>query len=354
MVVSSPVVEDLLASWDGESVSIHIDRQTGTWMFVCVHSTRLGPSGGGCRMKHYGSPADALADGLRLSEAMTLKMASVDFPRGGGKSVIALPTAEIPQGASRTRLLHEFGAFVRSLGGVYSCAPDMNTSASDMDVIAEVCPYVFCRTEASGGSGDTAPDTAVGVFHGIRASCRYVFGSEDLTGRTVAVQGAGGVGGPLIELLRQAGATVIAADVDPGRMERLRATGVKVVPAESVLTTQCDVLAPCATGGVINARTIPQLRCRIIAGAANNQLEKSEDADLLSRQGIAYAPDFVINAGGVLHGGGLEELGWSCETLDSRLSGIGDTVYEIFQRADREHVSTDTAARRLAEMRLES
>src|SRR5262249_44788448 len=159
-------------------------------------------------------------------EAMSLKFASVQFPHGGGKAVIALPTPEIPRGEARRRLLLEYGAFVDSLGGLYSTAPDMNTSALDMDVIAEVTPYVFCKTEAAGGSGDTAPDTAVGVLHGIRAACRYAFGTDDLSLRSVLVQGAGGVGGRLIELLMEADATVMATDVDGGRRDALGSKGV--------------------------------------------------------------------------------------------------------------------------------
>src|ERR1700694_2959137 len=345
-------MEQLLAAWEGESVSTHRDRRTDTWMFICVHSTRLGPSGGGTRMKSYSSPSAALADGLRLSEAMTPKFASVDLPMGGGKAVIALPDAHIPTGDERNRLLREFGSFVKVLGGLYSCAPDMNTSAADMDVIAEVCPFVFCKTEAAGGSGDTAPDTAVGVFHGIRASCRFAFGSDDLTGRSVLVQGAGGVGGRLIELLRDAGAGVIATDVDPQRLDGLRSRGIKVVSPEAALTTECDVLSPCATGGMINARTIAGLRCRVVAGGANHQLEKPSDADLLAERGIVYAPDFVINAGGVLHGHGLEVQGWSRETLNRHLEGIGGAVFAILERAEREGVSSETAARRQAESRL--
>ena len=341
-----------LEAWDGKSVSIHRDSETGTWMFVCVHSTRLGPAAGGTRMKHYASPGDGLADGMRLSAAMTLKFASVEFPHGGGKAVIALPTEDIPQGDARRRLLHEYGSFVNSLGGLYSCAPDMNTSAADMDVIAEVTPYVFCKTEAAGGSGDTAPDTAIGVLHGIRATCRFVFGSDDLGDRTVLVQGAGGVGGRLIKLLGEAGATVIATDVDARRLEALRANGVKTVAPEVALATECDVLAPCAVGGVINSRSIPSLRCRAIAGAANNQLEASADADRLRDRGIAYAPDFVINAGGVMHGGGLEELHWSRDELARHLAGIGDAVYAILERAERDGISSDAAARRIAEARI--
>jgi len=345
-------MEQLIEQWDGESVSIHRDRETGTWMFVCVHSTRLGAAAGGTRMKHYPRPTDGLADGMRLSEAMSLKFASVQFPHGGGKAVIALPTPEIPQGQARRRLLHEYGAFINSLGGLYSCAPDMNTSAADMDVIAEVTPYVFCKTEAAGGSGDTAPDTAVGVLHGIQAACRYAFGSDDLSLRSVLVQGAGGVGGRLLELLMEADAGVIATDIDSGRLAALGEKGIQVVPPEAALTTECDVISPCATGGIINARSIPQLRCRVIAGGANNQLETPADADMLRKRGIAYAPDFVINAGGILHGGGLEEQHWTREVLDAKLAGIGDAVYEIFEAADRDGISTDAAARRIALARI--
>ena len=345
-------MEDLLASWDGESVSVHRDGETGTLMFVCVHSTRLGPAAGGTRMKHYPRPTDALADGMRLAEAMSLKFASVRFPHGGGKAVIALPTPEVPQGDARRRLLREYGAFINSLGGLYSCAPDMNTSAVDMDVIAEVTPYVFCKTEAAGGSGDTAPDTAVGVLHGIRAVCRHVFDSDDLSRRSVLVQGAGGVGGHLIELLMEADATVIATDVDAGRMEVLRARGIQTVAPEDAVSTPCDVLSPCAVGGIINRRSIPGLRCSAIAGGANNQLETPEDADRLRNRGIAYAPDFVINAGGVLHGGGIEEQHWNRGELDARLAGIGDAVYGILQRAARDGISSDAAARKIALARI--
>src|SRR5438309_4126157 len=327
--LNSGGMENLLQEWDGESVSIHRDQKTGTWMFICVHSTALGSAAGGTRMKHYDRPADALADGMRLSEAMSLKMASVDFPHGGGKAVIALPSPEIPQGEARRRLLHEYGRFINSLGGLYSCAPDMNTSAADMDVIADMTSYVFCKTEAAGGSGDTAPDTAVGVLHGIRASCRHAFGSDDLSRRSILVQGAGGVGGRLIELLTEAEATVIATDIDPARLAHMRDKGIEVVGPDRALTTHCDVLAPCATGGVINADSIPTLQCRVIAGGANNQLATPADADRLHERGIDYAPDFVINAGGILHGGGLEEQHLTRQVRDAKLQWIGDALSDI-------------------------
>jgi leucine dehydrogenase len=192
------------------------------------------------------------------------------------------------------------------------------------------------------------------VVHGIRASCRFAFGSDDLAGRSVVVQGAGGVGGRLIELLREAGADVTASDIDPQRLDTLKSRGVKVVASDAVLTTECDVLAPCATGAILNARSIPELRCRVVAGGANNQLETLSDADLLSERGIVYAPDFVINAGGVLHGGGLEEQGWTREILDERLAAIGDAVYDILQHAKQEGISTDAAARQIAQARLDA
>ena len=345
----------MLTAWDGESVSIHRDRETGAWMLICVHSTKLGPAAGGTRMKHYpGGLRDALIDAMRLSEAMSLKFASVEFPHGGGKAVIALPTPEIPKGDARRRLLLEYGRFVQSLGGLYSAAPDMNTTALDMDVVGEVTPYVFCRTEAAGGSGDTAPDTAIGVLHGIQAACRFAFESDDLSRRTVLVQGAGGVGGRLIELLMEKDANVLASDVDAARMSKLREQGVQTVAAQDAITAVCDVLAPCAVGGVINARTIPTLKCRVIAGGANNQLETLEDANRLRERGIVYAPDFVINAGGVLHGGGLEEQHWTREVLDAKLAGIGDAVYEILRQAERDSSSTDAAARKIALKRIAS
>jgi leucine dehydrogenase len=345
-------MDDLLASWDGQSVSTHRDRETGTLMFICIHSTVLGPGAGGTRMKRYERPVDGLRDGMRLSEAMTLKFASVNFPFGGGKAVIALPSGEVPTGDARRRLLREYGAFINSLGGLYSCAPDMNTSAADMDVIGEVTPYVFCKTEGAGGAGDTAPDTAVGVLHGIKAACRYAFGSDDLSKRTVLVQGAGGVGGRLIELLMDADAAVIATDVDSKRLDAVRDRGIQTVAPDDALATPCDVLAPCAVGGVINERSISALSCRVIAGAANNQLETAADADRLRERGIVYAPDFVINAGGVLHGGGLEALHWTREELDARLAGIGDAVYAILERADRDGVTSDAAAREIALARI--
>jgi leucine dehydrogenase len=297
------VLEDVIRSWDGEEVVVRFDRPTGTWMFVCIHSTARGPAGGGTRMKTYAEPSDALADAMRLAEAMTLKMAAVDMPFGGGKAVLAVP--EPLGGEARRGLLLRYADLVASLRGTFNTGPDVNTSAADMDVIGERCGYVFCRSEERGGSGDPGPHTARGVFHGIRASVRHVFGTDSLEGRVVLVQGVGSVGAALAEELAAAGARVLVSDVVPERAQHL---GAEFVPAEEVIGTECDVYAPCALGGTVNAETIPRLRCRIVAGSANNQLGEPEDADRLREAGILYAPDFVINAGVITTEAAAEQL----------------------------------------------
>jgi len=187
------MLEDLIREWDGEEIVTGFDRPSGTWMFVCVHSTRRGPAGGGTRMKVYADPAEALTDAMRLSSAMTLKMAAVDIPFGGGKAVISVPA--IPDGDERRRVLLRYGDLAASLGATFQTGPDVNTSSADMDVIAERHTHVYCRSEENGGSGDPGPFTAQGVYHGIRSSLRRVFGTDELEGRTVLVQGVGDVGG---------------------------------------------------------------------------------------------------------------------------------------------------------------
>jgi leucine dehydrogenase len=341
------VFEDLLRRWDGEHVVVGYDGESGTWMLVCLHSTRLGPAMGGTRLKSYPTPEDALRDGLRLAAGMTRKLAVLGLPCGGGKAVLAVPA--IPDGDERRRLLERYADLVDSLGGTFVTGPDVNTREADMDAIGERTRHVFCRSSANGGSGDPSVHTAKGVFHGIRASLRHAFGSDELAGRRVVVQGAGSVGGKLAALLVEAGATVLVSDVEE---ERARATGGEVVPVEKVLTTECDVYAPCALGATLDAETIPQLRCRVVAGAANNQLATAEDGDRLRAAGILYAPDFVISGGGALHGIGLEHLGWTHERLEREVEHIGDTLSGIYAEADREGIATDAAAERLAAARL--
>jgi leucine dehydrogenase len=343
--------EELIRSWDGECVATRFDAESSTWMFVGLHSTALGPGFGGTRMKAYRAPGEALRDVLRLSAAMTFKNAMADLPFGGGKSVLAVPS--ILQGDARTEMLRRYGDFVASLGGSYVTACDMNTTESDMDVVGERCPHVMGRSVAAGGSGTSAPDTAIGVFHGIRASLAHAFGSDDPSGRMVVVEGAGAVGGPLCDLLAEAGAKLAVSDIDAERArtvaERVRAD---IVDAEDAFDTPCDVFSPCATGAVLNADTIPRLRCRVVAGAANNQLAAPVDADRLSAAGILYAPDYVVNAGGVLHLAGYERSGWTPDQMATRLAGIGDTLTRVFATADLDGVTPLAAADRMANERI--
>jgi valine dehydrogenase (NAD+) len=341
------VFEDLLRAWDGEEAVIRYDRESGAWMFVCVHSTVLGPAGGGTRMRVYAQPADGLADAMRLSQAMTVKMAVANAERGGGKAVLAVP--ELPTGEPRRRLLRRYGELVASLGGTYRTAGDMNITPEDLDVVAETCPWVYGTT---GGGGNSGYGTARGVLHGIRASVEHVFGSADLDGRTVLVQGAGAVGHDLVRFLRDEGADVLVADVDE---ERALATGATVVPAGDALTTESDVYAPCAVGGTLNATSIPQLRCRIVAGSANNQLREPADAQRLHDRGILYAPDYVINAGGVLQLLGSEERNLDADGLERSYAGIGDTLRQIFAAGGVPAAAAERlAAERIAQKRDEA
>jgi leucine dehydrogenase len=346
------VFEDLLRVWDGEEVAVRFDAPTGTWMFVCVHSTVLGPAAGGTRMKVYPEPQDALRDGLRLSSAMTSKMAMAGVPLGGGKAVLAVP--EIPNGAARRELLLRYGDLVESLHGTYRTACDMNTGPADMDVIGEHTSSVFGRSEEAGGSGTSAPDTAVGVFHGLRAAVAHAFGDDRLTGRTVAVQGVGAVGTPLSRALAEEGARLVLTDVDEVRAKELAAElGADAVGPEEIVDVECDVFLPCASGGVLSATTIPRLRCRVVAGAANNQLAEPEDADRLAERGILYAPDYVVNVGGVIHLVGFELLGEDRSQVDRRLRAIADTLGEVFRTADEHGISTGAAADLIVRRRLD-
>ena len=324
-------------------------------MLVGVHSTVLGPAMGGTRLKVYSSPTEALTDVLRLSQAMTMKQAVAGLDLGGGKAVLAVPAVPPAGSVERRELLLRYGDLVESMGGTYVTAADMNTGEADLDIVGERTAHVLGRSVARGGSGSSAEATAFGVFHGVLAAVRHAFGDDDLARRRVLVQGAGAVGSRLAELLHGAGAGIVVVDVDAARARRVaQRLGAETTPPLHALDAECDVFSPCATGGVLSAESIPLLRCAVVAGAANNQLATPWDADRLHARGILYAPDFVINAGGVIHLTGYERLGWSEDQMRSRLRGIGQTLTELFERADREGISTATAADRLALERIEA
>jgi len=344
------VFEELLQGWDGEETVIRYDPESGAWIFVCIHSTARGPAGGGTRLRVYPTPADGLADAMRLSGAMTRKMAVADMPLGGGKAVLAVP--KLPEGEARRRLLLRYGRLVESLGGTYRTAGDMNITPADLDVVSETCQWVLGST---GRGGDSARGTARGVLHGIHASVEHIFGSPDLDGRTVLVQGVGAVGHDLARQLAEAGARVLVADLDEEQAGRVAAEiGGGMVPARDALTTECDVYAPCAVGGTLSAETIPTLGCRIVAGSANNQLVEPEDAARLHAAVILYAPDYVINAGGVLQLAGLANLGWDETELERNLAGIGNTLRGLYRNADANGITPGEAAERLVAERVAS
>ena len=345
--------EELVGAWDGEQVVVHHDEPTSSWMFIGIHNTALGPAMGGTRLKSYATAEEALDDVLRLSNAMTWKHAAAGLPYGGGKAVLAVPDVPARGTPERRELLLRYADLVASLHGTYVTAADMNTGEADMDTIGERTSHVLGRSKANGGSGDPGAATARGVFHGIEASVKRAFGSDDLDGRSVLVQGLGSVGSRLAEHLHDAGAALLLADVDAARATALAdELGAKVVDADDVMTTECDVFSPCATGRVLTEATIPHLRCRIVAGAANNQLGVAEDGERLRAAGILFAPDYVINAGGVIHLGGYETLGWDDATMAERLEAIGETLLEIFERAGKEGISTAAAADRMARARV--
>ena len=336
--------ESVLVGWDGEHAVVRHDAESGAWMFVCVHSTARGPAGGGTRMRVYPAPADGFADAMRLSAAMTWKMAAAGMPRGGGKAVLAVP--ELPAGEPRRRLLRRYGELVASLGGSYRTAGDMNISPEDLDVVAETCPWVYGTTSGGGNSGR---GTARGALHAIRATVEHLFGSPELGGRSVLVQGAGAVGGVLARELAEAGARVLVSDVEE---DRAAAAGCETVAPEQVVETEVDVYSPCAVGGTLNAESIPRLACRAVAGCANNQLAEPEDAERLQERGILYAPDYVVSAGGIVQLIGLEDEGWDETRLEERLAGIGETLRELFAEAHGHGITPAEAADRLVRRRL--
>jgi leucine dehydrogenase len=339
--------EELLERWDGEQTLIRRDRESGGWFFICLHSTRLGPAAGGTRLKVYEAPARGLEDAMRLSAGMTAKLAVANLGLGGGKAVLAV--SAIPSGEERRRLLHRYGDVVASLGGRFITSSDINTGEDDMDVISERTEYVFGRSKGNGGAGDPGPFTARGVFHGIQSSVARVFGSADLPGRTVLVQGVGSVGGQLAQLLEEAGASVLVSDVDA---DRAAAVGSHIVAPDDVIGSECDVYAPCALGGTLTVDTVPRLRCRVVAGSANNQLAELKAAELLRDAGILYAPDYVINAGGAIAIYYLELTNRSQADVDAALQRIGETLTDIYERAARHGRTTAAAADALAAARL--
>src|SRR3954454_11192232 len=315
-----------------ETLLVRRGRRSGLFTMAAVHSTARGPALGGCRMWTYDDARAAVRDVLRLSRAMTFKAAVAGLPLGGGKGVIMLrPDEAVLTPERREAVLQDFGDTVDALNGDYLTAEDVGTSEPDMAVIATRTGHV---TGFASGSGDPSPWTALGCEGGIRVTCERAFGSDDLNGRTIAVIGLGSVGGRLAELLHAGGAELVVADVDPSKRELAERLGAPRTDPHSAMTADVDVVAPCALGGVLDDETVPALRCRAIAGAANNQLaDDSLDAALAARD-ILWAPDFVCNAGGIINiCVELEPQGYDAGRADIRVRAVGDTLRTIFDSA---------------------
>jgi leucine dehydrogenase len=332
-----------------EQVVLVADPATGLRAIIAVHSTALGPSLGGVRFWHYASEDSAIRDALRLSEAMSLKASAAGLDQGGGKTVVMMEPGERRNQA----MLHALGRAIDELGGRYIAAEDVGATPQDMNWIAEQTPWVTGVDEAQGGSGDPSPVTAIGVFAGIRAALREADGNPYVASRSVAIQGAGHVGSHLARLLVEAGATVTVSDIDPERPARLAAElGVGTAGGDEILELECDVLAPCALGEVLNAQTVPRLRCRVIAGAANNQLATLEDGDALAARGVVYAPDYVVNAGGIINIA-EEFTGYDRARAEARTRAIEETTTRIFALARERGLSPARAAELYARERIE-
>jgi leucine dehydrogenase len=318
------------------------DAETGLTGFIAVHSTQLGPAAGGLRMRPYGSEEEALEDVLRLSEGMTYKNAAAGLPLGGGKAVIIGDPAK-----DKTRaLLQAFGRAIDTLKGSYITAEDMGMSPSDMAVIAGVTPHVVGLAEGAFASGDPSPITARGIFNALRTAWAHKEGRKDLTGVRVAVQGLGHVGWHLCKLLTEAGAALTVTDIDAGRIAEAEAAfGAKAETLDGIYGTEADIFAPCAIGGILNEKTIPLLKARVVAGGANNQLLTAEDGARLHARGILYAPDFVANGGGIIN----------CATeilkikdregfVAEKLTALDATMQRILNQAKASGTSPDAAA----------
>jgi leucine dehydrogenase len=338
--------------WDGEAIVVRNDRWTGAWIIIAIHSSRLGPATGGTRMMAYPDYEAALQDATRLAAGMTYKFAVHNFPRGGAKAVISV--SDLLDTKSRRSLLLRYGTLIRQLNGMFYTGPDVGTSSEDMDVIAQTgAPYVHSRSTAEGGAGDSAPATALGVFSSLHATCELLYDEASLKGRRVLVQGMGSVGGQLIELLLADDAIVHFSEVDPITIRHFRdERRLTLVPPEEVFDAPCDIFVPCAMGNVLNAQTIPRLKCRAVVGAANNQLGAAGSAEMLDECGILYAPDFVVNAGGAIAITGMESLGWSVPQAEQEVRRIGETLKRVFTLARAEGITPEAAARRIAEANL--
>jgi leucine dehydrogenase len=322
-------------------IHFKFDPATGLRAIIAIHSTHLGPALGGCRCVSYPSTEDAIVDAMRLARGMTYKSAISGLRQGGGKAVVMRPR----QIRDREAYFESFGRFVDELGGRYITAVDSGTSVADMDVIARTTKYVACTSAGSAGTDDPSPHTAVGVRRGLEAAVKFKVGQSDLDGIHVAIQGVGHVGYPLANQLHERGARLTVSDTSKAAVERcIDEFNADVVAPEDIYDVECDVFSPNALGAVINDDTLSRLRTKIIGGAANNQLAEPRHGDALHQRRILYAPDYVINAGGVI------QIATDKSVLSEKLSGIYDTLMRIFEDSAKK----DEAPHRVADAMVDA
>lgn len=333
---------------DHEQVVFASDDASGLKAIIAIHNTHLGPALGGVRMQPYPSEADALRDVLRLSRGMTYKAATLNVQLGGGKAVVIAD----PHSEKTPELLHALGVAIDRLNERYICGEDIGTNPNDMREIRTTTRCVSCLYEKDGGYGDPAPLTALGVFSAMRAGIAKAFGTEDFSGKRVAVQGAGNVGLNLCRLLHEAGAEIHLADVHEDNLKKARAEfKFETVAPDAIYDVDADIFAPCAIGAILNDTTIPRLKAKVIAGAANNQLDTPGHADMLAKNGITYLPDYVANGGGLISCA-AEWYRTDFSLVPDKVRGIFDTCIDILESAERDSVTTSIAADRIAEARF--
>lgn len=336
---------------DHEQIVFCNDKDTGLKAIIGIHNTVLGPALGGTRMWQYNNEWEALNDVLRLSRGMTFKSAITGLNLGGGKAVIIgdAKTQKTPE------IMKRFGEFVHSLGGKYITAEDVGMETSDMDLVRDVTPYVTGISESRGGAGNPSPITAYGVFMGMKAAAKYKFGSDVLEDKSVIVEGIGHVGESLVEHLTNEGAKVIISDINEERLEVVsKKYGATIYKGNNIYSENVDIYAPCALGATINDQTIDQLKVKVIAGAANNQLaEEAKHGKKLQQKGIVYAPDFLINAGGIINV--YAELeGYDKKEIMRKTENIYNTTFKILNSAEKKDITTQQAAFQVAKQRIEA
>jgi len=337
-----------MEKYDYEQLVFCQDEASGLKAIIAIHDTTLGPALGGARMWTYASEENAIEDALRLARGMTYKNAAAGLNLGGGKTVIIGD----PFKDKNEEMFRALGRFIQGLNGRYITAEDVGTTVTDMDLIHEETNYVTGISPAFGSSGNPSPVTAYGVYRGMKAAAKEAFGSESLEGRTISVQGLGNVAYKLCEYLHNEGAKLVVTDINQAAIDRVvNDFGATAVAPDEIYSQEVDIFSPCALGAILNDETIPQLKAKVIAGSANNQLQDSRHGDYLHELGIVYAPDYVINAGGVINV--ADELyGYNRERAMKRVDGIYDSIEKIFAISKRDGIPTYVAANRLAEERI--